>query len=263
MTHTDDLEEAMTREEGNVEAAVTQVTAFVAYLLEGIGINTAAVGQHGDIDTSKMTHFCSHYLGFVVGNRPFQKRCLAERIRDIATLSDESVTILLIENGYLRWIQEYKWEQTHGRKKKKKGDQPQIPKATLVPNKYSLEGGGKMRMYGGWKLEGMTRMQQISTHVKARRLTRQWGKFEIEYIAQCSKNSKANHKKDAQEEVPFEVGQVGGDAYEDDLSDDDEERAAPVAALELIFADNVSLNERVRAGDRKGVTGEVTNETDL
>jgi hypothetical protein len=86
------------------------------------------------------------------------------KLSEVATPSDEALTLLLIENSIHRWTREFEVRE-------EKGDQHQIKEDELLPTKYTSAGYNKRqkgltKRYKGWTQAGIQRFNEILDQVK-------------------------------------------------------------------------------------------------
>ena len=119
----------------------------------------------GEVNESYI-FFCENFLKCVVGAQSFSKGWKrAGSISEIATLSDEALALLLLENSNYRWINLHQ--------KKKMGEE--VAENELVKPLYTAAGKHKQqkgftKRYGGWKNDGIERFNELLDMVRADRL---------------------------------------------------------------------------------------------
>lgn len=102
--------------------------------------------------------FCEKFLQHVVGVNKFKAGYKNKTaISSLATASDEAFALLLLENTEIRWLDEHS-KNPDGEKK--------IDETTLPRTKYTSAGQNKQqrgftKRYGGWKLEGINRYNEL------------------------------------------------------------------------------------------------------
>lgn len=110
----------------------------------------------GEVNQSYI-FFCQHFLKCVVGIQKFAKQWNKQYdITDIATPSDEAMTLLLLENSDMKWTRE-------------------AEKGEKLPSKYTRTGYNKQlkgftRRNQGWIKEGIVRFNALLAMVKQDRL---------------------------------------------------------------------------------------------
>lgn len=90
--------------------------------------------------------FCDEFLRCVVGKLVWRDRVCYETVSDIATPSDEALTLLILENSWDRWEQIYEM----------KGD---YRKATIA-TKWTSD-PHQASPYSGWTVEGRERFNEL------------------------------------------------------------------------------------------------------
>ena len=109
-------------------------------------------------------YFCENFLKCVVGTKSFNKAWKdGVPVSQIATISDEALALLLIENSEGRWLAEVA--------KKDKGEE--VFEKDLPPSVYTTSAShsqkkrkkGFTQRYGGWSFEGITRFIQLFEQV--------------------------------------------------------------------------------------------------
>ena len=136
--------------------------------------------------------FADTFLSRVVGMAFWRKHCAKMPISEMATVSDEAFTLLLLENYWDQWstknIDEYKSEVTideaTNQKKKRK--------ATW--GKFTSGAWGSRR-FGGWSKEGLVRFNQLYSQVEQDRKKENAAEVEETYRLKCVNNKSKKRKR--------------------------------------------------------------------
>jgi len=145
--------------------------------------------------------FADTFLSRVVGMSIWRKNCAKLPISEMATISDEAFTLLLLENYWEGWstknLDEYKSEvtidETTNQKKKRK--------ATW--GKFTSGAWGSRR-FGGWSKEGLIRFNQLYSQVEEDRKKDNAAEVEEQYRLRCV-NSKSKKRKRASHDNDFNL----------------------------------------------------------
>jgi hypothetical protein len=121
---------------------------------------------------------CEKLLKCVVGSVVWNKRFYKDVVSNIATVSDESFLLLVLENNYARWMEEADYK-VHPKVAAPGDDsEDETWKENIAPALYTNSGksqtGGKgsNRRCGGWSRAGCLRFNVIYSMVKEDRKTR-------------------------------------------------------------------------------------------
>jgi len=136
--------------------------------------------------------FADTFLSRVVGMAFWRKHCAKLPISEMATISDEAFTLLLLENYWDQWstknLDEYKSEvtidETTNQKKKRK--------ATW--GKFTSGAWGSRR-FGGWSKEGLVRFNQLYSQVEQDRKKDNAAEVEETYRLKCVNSKKAKKER--------------------------------------------------------------------
>jgi len=145
--------------------------------------------------------FAATFLSRVVGMSIWRKNCAKLPISEMATVSDEAFTLLLLENYWEGWstknLDEYKSEvtidETTNQKKKRK--------ATW--GKFTSGAWGSRR-FGGWSKEGLVQFNQLYSQVEEDRKKDNAAEVEEQYRLRCV-NSKSKKRKRASHDNDFNL----------------------------------------------------------
>ncbi len=152
--------------------------------------------------------FFDFFLPAVVGKKKYKNRVAYEPVSKIATVSDEALAMLLLENSWEKWEDELDKETTDPSK--------------LKPTKWtSMKSQGKR--YCGWNQDGMIRFNELCDIVKKDRKKDQMKEKDerVEY-QYCKKKRKAADDKKRKsnnndgENAPSKKVQVYTDGWSDD-----------------------------------------------
>lgn len=105
-------------------------------------------------------HFCYYILPYVVGRSRwgYMLRISSRKFEWVASISDEALGLLLLENSWDRWT----WES--GRTKEQIREDAQKDQPECPPTKYSVKRGRKKvpRSSSGWTNEGIRRFRELA-----------------------------------------------------------------------------------------------------
>jgi hypothetical protein len=166
-------------------------------------------------ETSQYVYFdfIDNFVSVVVGKRKFQKVCHVEKLSKFMTISDEALTLLLVENSYDRWIDMAKTKNT---------------KVSNIPPKYtnggisSIDSQGSSRKYGGWSIEGLKRFDQLYAMVQADRISKHFDAFEEEFRCWQLKNKSEQNENKKRNSSTLLPGDQRNFSVRNDLWDDNE-----------------------------------------
>ena len=135
------------------------------------------------------TWMCAKFIPFVVGFKHWNRFYRTQKLSKLATCSDESFLLLVLENNYERWVDEAEWLETN----KDKPMAERAPKhwaAAKYTNSGKSQSNGRCRPCQGWSNEGYKRFNALHKLVKADRKGRE--EFEQEFFEECQ--AKASRK---------------------------------------------------------------------
>lgn len=119
-------------------------------------------------NTKSFRIFCDCFLSKVIGSSKWKEECISKTVSEIATISDEAFTLLLLENHWDEWsnknVEDYKKEAPYDAKNNK------TVKRKPTKGKYTSEGIGA-KLYGGWSNEGLLRFNALYDLVTENRKT--------------------------------------------------------------------------------------------
>ena len=154
--------------------------------------------------------FCEYILPAVVGRKSNGSKFFVSKVSEVATVSDEAMSLLLLENAW------DKWSAQHANPNN----------AEFPSTKYSHDGSGSANLvYHGWKVIGMTRFAELVQLVTADRKTDERKAFEQDFLTQ--KQATNNNKR---RKITFN-GLVECPVIPNDLGDDlelAEQQSVPV-----------------------------------
>jgi hypothetical protein len=112
--------------------------------------------------------FCNHFLQCVVGRRNWRAGVEAKEVRDVATMTDEALCLLLLENSWDKWVD-------MAVNKTGKSD---------VESKFTSGGIGKnSKKYMGWSRDGLKRFNTLRSQIESERRNARLVEFDAKYLA--------------------------------------------------------------------------------
>ena len=156
---------------------------------------------------------CAKFMPFVVGFKNWKRLMRTQKISQMATCSDESFLLLILENNYDRWVDEAKWLVVN----KDKAKEDRAPKdwaAAKYTNSGFVKADGRCRACQGWSSEGYLRFNELHKLVKADRRGRHV--FEQELFEYCQNRVNRQVKEVVVEEEIFPAN----DLWEEDGVED-------------------------------------------
>ena len=131
---------------------------------------------------------CAKFMPFVVGFKNWKRLMRTQKISQMATCSDESFLLLILENNYDRWVDEAKWLVVN-KDKAKEDCAPKDWAAAKYTNSGFVKADGRCRACQGWSSEGYLRFNELHKLVKADRRGRHV--FEQELFEYCQKQGES------------------------------------------------------------------------
>ena len=125
---------------------------------------------------------CAKFIPFVVGFKHWGRFYRTQQLSSLATCSDESFLLLVLENNYERWVDEAEWLETN-KDKPKAERSPRHWAAAKYTNSGKSQFNGRCRPCQGWSNEGYKRFNELHKLVKADRKGRE--EFEQELFEEC------------------------------------------------------------------------------
>lgn len=158
--------------------------------------------------------FFDYFLSAVVGKVKWKKQVMQKKVSEIATISDEAMAILLLENSRDKWLATY-------------NNSEQIP-----PTRYTAN-SRYARRYGGWKDEGRARFNVLCNIVALDRGINppndaRHKKCEETEIMYLEEKVKGHYGRRADNECLNNAEAKKVEQVYDDLSDDDQGSLVPV-----------------------------------
>lgn len=102
--------------------------------------------------------FCEYFLSKVVGITAWKTECCTKTVSEMASVSDEAFTYLLLENYWDEWANKdpkaYREETAYNHETNTRG------RRTPTKGKYTKDSVGSRR-YGGWSEDGLHRFNEL------------------------------------------------------------------------------------------------------
>ena len=126
--------------------------------------------EHGQVDA--FVFFCYNILECVAGKQEWKLEKGRKTVsKSCVTVSDEAFALLLLENGWERFVFYASKEEEN-----------QVQK--LPPNLYTGRKGGN-RIYEGWSDDGIERFNELCRHVHSDRMSSEGPTFEKSFLSIC------------------------------------------------------------------------------
>jgi hypothetical protein len=154
---------------------------------------------------------CSVLLPRVVGWKIWIKRNTKQRLREVATCSDEAFVLLTVENNYDRWLCEADWMVKNQGMEKEDQAVKNFPDAKYTNSGRSRRNGRSRRLQG-WAREGYLRFNALYKAVGIDRSVR--AQFEQELLERIQhgdrdQDTNISDIEDDEEEI-FPANDLGG-----------------------------------------------------
>ena len=118
---------------------------------------------------------CCKFIKCVVGADNWKSNCFRRPVSEFVTNSDESFLLLILENNYIRWMEEAL--RAANRKKdideEEENGEDSLPEALYTNSGNSkTDGKGSSRRFQGWSMEGYKRFNRLHELVRSDRRRR-------------------------------------------------------------------------------------------
>jgi hypothetical protein len=181
---------------------------------------------------------CEKLMKCVVGRNTWRKRYYKEVLSDIATVSDESFLLLVIENNFKRWMEEVEHRAKVAVITEDNESEDETWKDTIASALYTnsgksrANGKGSNRRCGGWSREGCMRFNDLYGRVREDRKSRDAFEQALkERFAQAhsSNNEDSGSEDEGEEIIPAndmkgvrQPSEANASSEESDAEDDEE-----------------------------------------
>lgn len=194
-----------------------------------------------DLHTNRTLYgwFMEHVVSYVVGRIVWRKQIHHLRVSRVASVGDEAVGLLLIENSWEAWREKYNRDclpdggLTEGRENN--GTTPNQEGRVMRPlvdarrkayrlsrkesPKYTKCGGGNSKNHGGWTAEGMVRYNELFAKVRESRRTKEGAQFEAWFLNDQKEKRLGRTSKDSGD---AQAGRITTVVVQTEFSDDED-----------------------------------------
>jgi len=130
---------------------------------EGKGVSMPELCEmtQGRNNPEAYSFYCHHYLPHIVGRGKWNYMVRTKiDIEDVASISDEALGLVLLENSWERWS----WEHTKTKEQIKEEVRKKIDEREIPRTMYTLGRGrkDKQRSGSGWSNDGISRFGELA-----------------------------------------------------------------------------------------------------